>query len=278
MTKREQRKIPIRSLFPLVLITFGIAWGVLAMYIFLPDQMAAWFGELTGQHPLFYLSVYSPAIAAFSIVIYHRGIVGLRHFLARFLIWRCSVSWYLFLLLGVPLVFIAGSALNGNLFSEPYPFGSLEALLIALLLAVIKGPIEEFGWRGLALPLVQRRFAPVWAGLIVGVIWGLWHTPAFLLSGTQQSAWTFTPFFVGTIALSLIVTPMFNQSKGSIFLPALFHFQLINPIFPDAQPYDTYILIFIAGIIIFFNRKTMFTRGTAVTEVIPRDETENTRI
>ena len=132
MTKREQRKIPIRSLFPFVLITFGIAWGVLAMYIFLPDQMAAWLGELTGQYPLFYLSVYALAVAVFSIVTYHRAIVSLRHFLARFLIWHCSASWYLLLLLGVPMVFIAGSALNGNLFSDPYPFGSSEALLIAL--------------------------------------------------------------------------------------------------------------------------------------------------
>jgi uncharacterized protein len=87
----------------------------------------------------------------------------------------------------------------------------------------IKGPVEEIGRRGLALPLFQRRFSPIWASLILGMIWGIWHLPAFLLSGTPQSAWSFTPFFVGAVAISVIVTPMFNHSCGSIFLPALFH-------------------------------------------------------
>ncbi len=134
----------------------------------------------------------------------------------------------------------------------------------------IKGPIEELGWRGLALPLLQRKFAPFWAGLILGVIWGLWHFPAFLLSGTPQSAWSFTPFFVGSVAISVIVTPLFNATRGSILLPALFHFQLINPIWPDAQPYDTYLLVGIAVLVVWLNRKMMFSREGGITEVIPQ--------
>ena len=39
--------------------------------------------------------------------------------------------------------------------------------------------------------------------------------------------------------LAVIVTPLFNSSRGSILLPALFHLQVINPIWPDAQPWDT---------------------------------------
>ena len=138
-----------------------------------------------------------------------------------------------------------------------------------LLLAVIKGPIEEFGWRGLALPLLQRKFAPIWAGLMLGIIWGLWHLPAFLLSGTQQSAWSFTPFLAGTVAVSLIMTSLFNASRGSILLPTLMHFQLINPIWPDAQPYDTLFFVLAAIMSVWFNRKTMFNRKGAVTKVVP---------
>ncbi|MBE0654029.1 MAG: CPBP family intramembrane metalloprotease, partial [Bacteroidales bacterium] len=245
------------------------AWGILGQFIFMPEQMAAVFGKLTGQHPLFFLAVYAPAISAFAIILHKTGVRGLKGFLSRLLIWRSSLSWYAFIFLGIPLIFITGSLIRGNLFDDPFPFPSVSALLLASVFAMIKGPVEEFGWRGMALPLLQRKFAPIWAGLILGVIWGIWHMPAFLLNGTQQSEWSFAPFFIGCVALSVIVTPLFNRSNGSILLTAFFHFMLMNPIFPDAQPYDTYIIIVIAVIVVWINRKTMLTKKGAVTTIIP---------
>ena len=44
--------------------------------------------------------------------------------------------------------------------SHPFAFSPWKQALPALALALFLGPIEEFGWRGLALPLLQRRFAP----------------------------------------------------------------------------------------------------------------------
>ena len=267
--RRLDPLIPFRSLLPFLIIAFGLTWGILGLYIFFPTQMNGMFGELTGQHPLFFLCVYAPAIAAFILVGYHGGRRGLSNFLSRLGLWRCSALWYAFLIIGVPLVFYAGSAWKGNLSEEPFHFVSFRALFAALAFAAIKGPVEEFGWRGLALPLLQRKFAPLWAGIILGVIWGFWHIPAFLLSGTQQSAWSFTPFFVGCITLSVIVTALFNASRGSILLSAFFHFQLMNPVWPDAQPYDTYLLLVVAAVVLWVNRKTMFTTAGAVKEVIP---------
>ena len=267
---REAYIVPFRSFTPFLLISFGLAWGILGLYVFLPEQMGALFGQITGKHPLFFLAVYAPAIAAFTIVARTGGLTGLRYFLGRVLLWRCGAAWYAFLIIGIPLIFIGGSTLRGNLLTEPFPFATFQALLVALVFAAIKGPMEEFGWRGLALPLLQRKFVPIWAGLILGVIWGLWHLPAFLLSGTQQSEWSFTAFFVGCLAISVIATALFNRSRGSILLSAFFHFSLMNPIFPDAQPYDTYLLIVVAALVVWWNRKDMFTKEASVTEVIPR--------
>lgn len=266
----QRHEVPLIALAPFLLIAFGIAWGILALFIFLPDPMTDLFGELTGEHPLFFLAVWAPAISACIVVAYTGGLTGLRRYLSRLLLWRCSPSWYVFLIVGVPLLFCVGSALKGNLFAEPFPFTSARALLLALAMTLLKGPVEELGWRGVALPLLQRRMAPIWAGLIVGVIWGLWHFPAFLLSGTPQGAWSFTPFFVGSVALSLIVTALFGASRGSILLPALFHFQANNPIWPDAQPYDTIAFAVAAILIVWANRRTMLSREGSVTEVIPK--------
>ncbi len=60
----NRTQVPMKALAPFMLITFGLAWGILALYIFLPEPMVSLFGNLTGEHPLFFLAVYAPAIVA----------------------------------------------------------------------------------------------------------------------------------------------------------------------------------------------------------------------
>jgi hypothetical protein len=72
------------------------------------------------------------------------------------------------------------------------------------------------------------------------------------------------------VALSVIVTPLFNSSRGSILLPAFFHMQLINPLWPDAQPYDTWFFVFIAAVVVWLNRDAMFSHQGAITDVLPK--------
>ena len=259
-----------RDLIPFFAMAFLIAWGILGLYMFALETMVRLFGNLTGEHPLFYLAVYAPAIAALTLVLYRHGIDGARRFLFRLLLWRASLHWYCLLIVVVPLVFYVSALFKEGAYDTLFPFSSAQAYLLALLLMAIKGPVEEIGWRGLALPLLQRRIAPIWAALVLGVIWAVWHVPAFLLSGTPQSAWSLTPFFVGTVALSVIVTPLFNSSRGSILLPAFFHLQLINPLWPDAQPYDTLLFVVVAAVVVWLNRDAMFSRQDAITEVLPR--------
>ena len=144
-------------------------------------------------------------------------------------------------------------------------------LLGLLVLRMLTGPVEEFGWRGVLQPLLQRRMAPIWAGLLVGIVWGVWHIPAFFLSGTPQSAWGIMPFFVGAIAVSLIITAMFNASRGSLLLPVLVHVQLNNPIWPDAQPYDTVFFVALAVLAVALTWPRMIGREPASTQVISAD-------
>lgn len=265
----SRRDLPFRSLLPFLALSFGLSWGVLVALALFSKQLALIFGELSARNPLFILAVYAPAIAAFIVVLRHGGFAALRRYLSRLLLWRCSPACYLLLLVGIPLIFIAGSLLKGNLFSESLPFAGFGPLLTAMAFMLLLGPVEEFGWRGLALPLLQRRLAPAWAGLVLGLVWGVWHLPAFFLSGTPQSAWGFMPFLLGVIAISIILTLIFNASGGSILLAALAHFQFINPLWPDAQPYDSFLFLGLAILLAWLNRKTMFSRGGAVTTVIP---------
>jgi len=264
----KESKVPFVSLVPFLLITFGLAWGILALFIFFPEPMRELFGELTGQHPLFFLAVYSPAIAGIYVVVRSSGPGGLRRFLSRLLLWRCSYPWCVFLVIGIPLVYFGSALVKGSMSMDVFGY-PWKTIGMALALTLIKGPVEELGWRGVALPLIQRKFAPAWSGLFLGLVWGFWHLPAFLLSGTPQGAWSFAPFFAGSVAVSVIVTSLFNQSRGSILLPALFHFQLNNPLWPDAQPYDMLAFVVIACLVVWLNRGEMLSGASAVKEVVP---------
>ncbi len=260
-----------KTLIPFLLITFGLTWGLALLLMLFYDQIVALFGEVTPGNPLFILAVYSPAIAGIALVLYHYGLRGLGSFLRRLTLWRMPAVWWLFLILGVPAVFFAGAAVNGlavNGSIGRFPFSPWYEALPALLMALFIGPIEEFGWRGVALPLLQRKYAPIWSALILGVIWAVWHIPSFLIGGLPQSAWSIVPFFAGLIALSVILTPMFNAARGSLLIAALFHFQLNNPLWPDAQPWDSVLLVAIAVAVVILNRRALFDRATGVTEVL----------
>jgi len=169
----DRCQVPFISLVPYLLVAFGLAWGILALFILLPEPMTGIFGELNGRHPLFILAVYAPAITAFSVIAYTGGVKGLRRYLSRLLLWRCAPAWYAFLIFGIPLLFLSGSVLKGNLSELTFPLSSLQSLFMALSVTMAIGPVEEFAWRGLALPLLQKRFVPVRAGLIPGIIWGI---------------------------------------------------------------------------------------------------------
>ena len=175
-----------KTLIPFLALSFGLTWGIAAILIFLHDHVVAIFGEISASNPLYILAVYSPGIAGVFLVWRHYGLGGLSSFFKRLTLWRAPVRWWLFLILGIPAVVYTGAAIKGTI-SDPFPYSPWYQVLPALAFFLFLGPIEEFGRRGLALPLLQRRFAPFWAGLILGIICALWHTPAFSMSWTAMS-------------------------------------------------------------------------------------------
>lgn len=260
-----------KALVPYLAISFGLTWGLAALLLLFYDPITAIFGEVGYSNPLFILAVYSPAIAGIFLVWRHYGLKGLASFFRRLTLWRTTAIWWLFLIAGIPLLFYISAALQGPI-RDPFPFSPWYQVLPALALALFVGPLEEFGWRGVALPLLQRRFAPFWASLILGAIWGIWHIPAFLIGGTPQSAWDFAPYFIGVVALSVILTPIFNSARGSLLIPFVFHFQINNPLWPDAQPLDTLFFIFSAIFVVWLKREKIFQFGTGVTSVLMPEE------
>lgn len=251
-------------------LCFGLSWGLLAAFLLWRAPIEALFGPMGYTNPLFVLAVYAPAVAGVFVVWRLHGARGLVGFLRRLGLWRMPWPWWALLAIGLPAVMFAGAAIKGS-WPAPFPFSPWTGVLPALLTTLVIGPIEEFGWRGVALPLLQRRMAPLWAGLWLGAVWALWHVPAFFLSGTPQSTWSLPGFLLGCVALSVILTPMFNASGGSLLVAVLFHFQVNGPAWPDAQPWDSVILAALAVAVVAVNRGQLLDRNASATALL-RDE------
>lgn len=264
----------VKTLWSFLALTFGLSWVPMSLFMLFADQFTALFGEMSASNPIFLLAVYAPGLSGIFLIWRHYGLKGLGSFFRRLTLWRAPIQWWLFLLLGIPAIVYAAAAINGTI-AEPFRFVPWYMVFPALLQSLLLGPMgEEFGWRGLALPLLQRRFSPFWASLILGVVWAVWHAPAFFMSGTPQSAWSIGPFFIGLIAITVIMTPLFNASQGSLLIAILYHLNMMNPIFPDAQPWDNFLFAIVAVVIVFLNRRQMFQYGSGITEVLGSEVNE----
>ncbi|WP_245809013.1 CPBP family intramembrane glutamic endopeptidase [Shouchella patagoniensis] len=93
----------------------------------------------------------------------------------------------------------------------------------------ILGPLgEELGWRGFVLNELQKRVSPLKSALIIGILWGFWHLPLWLISGFTglQLVQYIICFLGGIVAVSIIITAFYNINKNLI-IPIIIH-QLFN--------------------------------------------------
>jgi membrane protease YdiL (CAAX protease family) len=93
------------------------------------------------------------------------------------------------------------------------------------------GLFEEIGWRGFALPQLQRRYSALVSGLIIGPVWAFWHFPNFPAATPSMLA----VFIPKLMALSLIFTWACNSTQGSLLAVVLLH----GAINASAQLFDS---------------------------------------
>jgi membrane protease YdiL (CAAX protease family) len=103
-----------------------------------------------------------------------------------------------------------------------------------LMLFLLGGGQEEFGWRGYAQDPMQERFGVLKASLIIGIFWSLWHGPLWLIQGEGHEYYSFIAFALYATSWSLIIGIMYNLSGKKLIIPWLMHTfgNLSVPLFP----------------------------------------------
>lgn len=211
-------------------LVFGWAWGLGLLFAVASGPMERMFGPVSLGNPLIFLTVWSPTILAFAVTAATSGRAGVREFLGRTFRWRVPVRWYLAATLGVALVALSARFLQSFLtHSPPPPLFALarwpEFAMSGLALLVLDpGPIgEDPGWRGFALPRMLDRFHPTTGALLLGVIWAVWHLPAFLFSGMPQSSLPLGWFCLSMVSASVLMSWVTIKARGAVLPAILMH-------------------------------------------------------
>lgn len=181
------------------------------------------------------LAALSASAAGFILAAIEGGRAAVRELSRRALIWRVGWGWWLLALLfpvlpAVATVYLAGIAGRHAVdWTQLAPAYTMVPALV--LLIVFAGLGEEFGWRGFAVPRLQVRHNALTTSLIIGAFHSLWHLPLFFVEGemyhTLMQQIGFLPAFLGyavlVTALAVQLTWIFNNTRGSVLLAAVYH-------------------------------------------------------
>lgn len=206
-----------------------LAFAVLVLVLSWPMML------LGGSAPwLFVLWVLGPASCAFLVTGLADGPAGVRELAGRVRRWRVPARWYLFVLFGMAAGYWAVAYTLTAVLSPadlaPPDSGQLTVLgLNFVILFFVNGLVEEFGWRGFALPRLEQWLTPLRATLAVGLLWWAWHLPLQLqlvtdpLVGLADRLLVFGLYLVLVLADAVVYTWVFHRTDGSVLLVAMLH-------------------------------------------------------
>jgi uncharacterized protein len=203
-----------------VIVSFGISWSIWSPLL-LSSSLS-----LGTSWLLYYAGVLGPTVAAVLCASIFSESASLLRRVRR---WRVSLVWY-----GVALLLpfaIYGAAVGSFYLREQQGLEIVlrpaEVIMSTVGLMLLLVPFEEIGWRGYALPILQREHTPLVSSMIVGIVWGLWHLPlAWAAVGYQRTAnpWSYMmSFLISIFPVSCLATWLFNRTDESVLLVSLFH-------------------------------------------------------
>jgi membrane protease YdiL (CAAX protease family) len=184
-------------------------------------------------YSIHYFASFGPAIAALVMTAITTGLPGLRELWNRIVRWRVGWGYAAFALFSPAILFVLAAIVVRLLYGEwpdlsllgqvnylPYlGWGVLPVWLVTF------GFGEEIGWRGFALPRLQKKMSVSKATLILGLLWALWHVPSFFYHETYigMDWFILLGFIFGVLCGAVLFTWLYNGTGGSILMVAIWH-------------------------------------------------------
>lgn len=217
---------PLPGLAVYAAIVFVGAW----LLWYGADLIGRQLGAGVGMRGILYLpGTFAPAMVALLFAV-RRGEPAVRRLLSSVTHWNVGIGWYAFALVFMAGVKLAAAGGHRVLFGSWPEFGTVPLVLLfgAALLSAPFQVGEELGWRGYALPLLMERFGAAAAGLLLGLVWALWHLPLFFLPGADMVGQPLPVFVVAVTALSVVMAIVWQRTGGSLPVLMVMHAAVNN--------------------------------------------------
>jgi membrane protease YdiL (CAAX protease family) len=259
-----------RNLVVYFILAYAISWTIgvplaLAKQGIIQPIFPQWFH---------YFVAYGPMLSALIVTWATQGQQGVKELWGRITKWRVGGIWWLVALSPLIIGFLVALAMNfltnnkisfselGEIHFLP-PFG-IGALFLWILTFGIG---EEIGWRGYALPRLQKDRNSLIATIILAFFWALWHLPQFfyLFDISIAIGWV-----IGLFAGAIVFTWLFNSAEGSILIVAVWHgcFNYISASNAGngllAAVVSTVVMIWAVAVIFVYKPKTLSSKGKFV--------------
>ena len=226
-----------KARFPIVpiyfILTYSFSWLLFGFAIFIRQPVTA-----PAIFLLLTLAISCPSIVSLVMVLWKYDPQKRHDFWQRLVdVRRIRPVWWMISFLSFPILMAIAVGIDWLLGGDLPAVPTLRSLIeqppgipVFLLMTFYGGPLsEELGWRGIALPEMERRWGLLPASLVLGLIWAAWHVPGFFIPGTDQynMGWltlSFWLFLADILSMALVISLSYDQNHSSLLAPIVVHF------------------------------------------------------
>lgn len=178
----------------------------------------------------FFITNAGPSLVGLLLTLCLYGLPGIRRLAVQLSPWSAGRGWPILivclflplLVAALPILFFSGTTADSSIASWHLDDYLFVAIVSGGLLG--SGLFEEIGWRGFALPHLQRRYTALESSAIVGMAWAFWHWPNYFFIPSEPTPWwRFALLVPVSVAVSVVYTWAYNSTGGNLLSAVFLH-------------------------------------------------------
>ncbi|WP_421801587.1 CPBP family intramembrane glutamic endopeptidase [Flagellimonas sp.] len=209
--------------------------------VILSSSLICYAAYIADDRNLSLLSVFMPSVLALVYTWFIKGKKGVYELFVKQTIQKVKIAWYAVAIAVIPLIGVLAVLTSLDFDISKFELRTTQ-LMPQMLVIVLIALGEEYGWRGFLLPRLMKKFNLFYSSLILGLIWGIWHFPAYLIGTGTPLDMPFSVFLVWVVMGTFFISWIYYYTRSvltsilvHISANATFNYLLLLPEFTGSM-------------------------------------------